>query len=128
MVERHTIETYGPQPNNRNIWSSRLADSFVCFSNSLYTTTHLCAFVKKLKLYCTEFLILVSNSVKTLTLFSRNFPKCRFAKIILRRRFVETPSQQNAFSKKIPLLIMHALMQAVWKALECRVNCFVIGQ
>jgi len=20
MVERHTIETYGPQPNNRNIW------------------------------------------------------------------------------------------------------------
>ena len=26
-------------PHNRNIWSSRLADSFVCFSNSLYTTT-----------------------------------------------------------------------------------------
>ena len=22
MVERHTIETYGPQPNNRNIWST----------------------------------------------------------------------------------------------------------
>src|SRR6218665_346741 len=39
MVERHTIETYGPQPNNRNIWSSRLADSFVCPSRPLYTTT-----------------------------------------------------------------------------------------
>src|SRR6218665_4092706 len=38
MVERHTIETYGPQPNNRNIWSSRLADSFVCAGGCTHTT------------------------------------------------------------------------------------------
>src|SRR6218665_521538 len=29
MAERHTIETYSRAPHNRNIWSSRLADSFV---------------------------------------------------------------------------------------------------
>jgi len=41
MADGHTIETYGPQPNNRNIWSSRLADSFVCFGGcGLPTTGH----------------------------------------------------------------------------------------
>jgi len=39
VAERHTIETYGTQPNNRNIWSSRLADSFVCAGGCGYTTT-----------------------------------------------------------------------------------------
>src|SRR6218665_3916744 len=39
MVHSQTIETYGPQPNNRNIWSSRLADSFVCFSTVSLPTT-----------------------------------------------------------------------------------------
>jgi len=41
MVHSQTIETYGTQPNNRNIWSSRLADSFVCFGSGPYTTTSL---------------------------------------------------------------------------------------
>jgi len=41
MVHSQTIETYGPQPNNRNIWSSRLADSFVGSSSGLYTTTNI---------------------------------------------------------------------------------------
>src|SRR6218665_727111 len=39
MAEPHTIETYGPQPTNRNIWSSRLADSFVCPGSCSNTTT-----------------------------------------------------------------------------------------
>src|SRR6218665_2362568 len=39
MAEPHTIETYGPQPTNRNIWSSRLADSFVWRGDSPYITT-----------------------------------------------------------------------------------------
>ena len=49
MAEPHTIETYGPQPNNRNIWPhnsrgtaapSRLTDSFVCFSIGSIPTTY----------------------------------------------------------------------------------------
>src|SRR6218665_3970835 len=40
MVHSQTIETYGPQPNSRNIWSSRLADSFVCAGSGSHTTTY----------------------------------------------------------------------------------------
>src|SRR6218665_1845972 len=53
MAEPHAhsqpIQTYGPAPHNRNIWShnsrataapSRLADSFVCFSSCSLPTTH----------------------------------------------------------------------------------------
>src|SRR6218665_2014743 len=54
MVERHTIETYGPQPNNRNIWSSRLADSFVWRGDSLYTTTSIIVVVVVLRLRDTD--------------------------------------------------------------------------
>src|SRR6218665_2119793 len=48
MAEGHTIETYGPQPHNRNIWPynsqaaaapSRLGDSFVCPGARLLPTT-----------------------------------------------------------------------------------------
>src|SRR6218665_368143 len=40
MVHSQTIETYGTQPNNRNIWSSRLTDSFVCPGTVSNTTTN----------------------------------------------------------------------------------------
>src|SRR6218665_3189323 len=30
MVERHTIETYGPQPNNRNIWPHNSRATVFC--------------------------------------------------------------------------------------------------
>src|SRR6218665_2222697 len=54
MVERRTIETYGPQPTNRNIWSSRLADSFVCAGSCTYITTLIHAFITARLDYCSS--------------------------------------------------------------------------
>src|SRR6218665_2211761 len=69
MAERHTIETYGPQPTNRNIWSSRLADSFVWRGGCPYTTSgefgdHLSLSVNSLQLVARK-----GPSIKYVTLF-----------------------------------------------------------